>query len=91
MILVTTQGEEYLNPDMEIIIGADEDTVKDALETGGVELNVSVSSTGLIKKCSGEEEAEDLLGAEGEAECHEASTASNYPGETNLHFGILVH
>lgn len=86
MILVTTQGEEYLNPDMEIIIGADEDTVKDALETGGVELNVSVS-TGLIKKCSGEEEAEDLLGAE----CHEASTASNYPGETNLHFGILVH
>lgn len=86
MILVTTQGEEYLNPDMEIIIGADEDTVKDALETGGVELNVSVS-TGLIKKCSGEEEVEDLLGAE----CHEASTASNYPGETNLHFGILVH
>lgn len=90
MILVTTQGEECLNSDMEIISRADENSVKDALETGGGELNVS-ASTGSIEKCSDEEEAEDLLDAEGESECHEALTAINYPGERKLHFEILLH
>lgn len=100
MILVTTQGEECLNSDMEVIIRADENSVK--LETGGGELNVSVS-TGSIEKCSDEEEAEDLLDAEGEkcsddeeaedlldsegeSECHEALTAINYPGKRKLQF-----
>ena len=41
--------------------------------------------------CSGEEEAEDVLDAEGEAECHEALTALNYPGKRKLHLEILLH
>lgn len=89
MILVTSQGECLIS-DMEIIIRADENSVKDALETGGGELNVSVS-TGSIEKCSSEGEAEDLLDAEGQAQCHEALKAIIYLGKRKLHFEILLH